>query len=104
VDLGPIEGESGEGGNALDEGPIGRAYDVDEPQAGWKLQQSAPFGRRRLGATSARLTGVSEYLKSLVGYKEQCLEAGMDAYLSKPLQVKDLFAAIESFCPNPQRV
>jgi two-component system, sensor histidine kinase and response regulator len=38
---------------------------------------------------------------AMVGYKEQCLGAGMDAYLSKPLQVKDLFAAIEHFCPSP---
>jgi two-component system sensor histidine kinase/response regulator len=28
--------------------------------------------------------------------KENCLEAGMDGYLSKPLQAKDLFAAVES--------
>ena len=33
---------------------------------------------------------------SMVGDRERCLQAGMDAYLSKPLCVKDLFATIES--------
>lgn len=36
---------------------------------------------------------------AMVEDKEQCLEAGMDAYLSKPLQVAALFAAIESLVP-----
>jgi len=32
---------------------------------------------------------------AMTGDRERCMEAGMDAYLSKPIQVKDLFAAIE---------
>jgi CheY-like chemotaxis protein len=31
--------------------------------------------------------------------RQQCLEAGMDAYVSKPLQVAALFGAIESLVP-----
>jgi DNA-binding response OmpR family regulator len=31
-----------------------------------------------------------------VGDKERCLEAGMDGYTSKPLQINELFATIES--------
>jgi two-component system, sensor histidine kinase and response regulator len=38
---------------------------------------------------------------AMVGDKEQCLLAGMDAYISKPLQVKELFAVIEGFMPAP---
>ena len=33
---------------------------------------------------------------AMVGDRERCLEAGMDGYLTKPLQVKELCAAIES--------
>ncbi len=38
---------------------------------------------------------------AMVGDKDRCLQAGMDAYISKPLSVKDLFATIESFFPAP---
>jgi CheY-like chemotaxis protein len=34
---------------------------------------------------------------AMVGDKQRCLDAGMDAYLSKPLDVNDLFAMIDSF-------
>jgi CheY-like chemotaxis protein len=38
---------------------------------------------------------------AMVGDKERCLEAGMDGYVSKPLQVKDFFNEIERLCPIP---
>ncbi len=34
---------------------------------------------------------------AMVGDKQRCLDAGMDAYLSKPLEVNDLFAMIDRF-------
>jgi HPt (histidine-containing phosphotransfer) domain-containing protein len=34
------------------------------------------------------------------GDQERCLAAGMDAYLSKPLQAHQLFAVIERLCPS----
>jgi DNA-binding response OmpR family regulator len=37
----------------------------------------------------------------MTGDKEHCLEAGMDAYISKPLSVKELFATIEGLFPRP---
>jgi CheY-like chemotaxis protein len=33
---------------------------------------------------------------AMKGDRERCLEAGMDGYLSKPIQVPELFAAIEA--------
>ncbi|MCC6123986.1 MAG: response regulator [Pirellulales bacterium] len=33
--------------------------------------------------------------------KEQCLEAGMDGYISKPIQPEYLYRALESYCPHP---
>ena len=35
---------------------------------------------------------------AMVGDRDRCLHAGMDHYLSKPLDPKQLFAAIEHFC------
>lgn len=34
---------------------------------------------------------------AMVGDRERCLAAGMDGYVSKPLNPKDLFTAIEEF-------
>jgi two-component system sensor histidine kinase/response regulator len=36
---------------------------------------------------------------AMKGDRERCLEAGMDGYVSKPLQARELFAAIESLLP-----
>jgi two-component system, sensor histidine kinase and response regulator len=33
---------------------------------------------------------------ALKGDQERCLEAGMDAYIAKPIRTKELFAAIEA--------
>jgi len=33
---------------------------------------------------------------AMQGDRERCLAAGMDAYVTKPVSVKELFAAIES--------
>jgi len=39
--------------------------------------------------------------RAMVGDKARCLEAGMDDYLSKPIQSKDLFATIERMFSAP---
>jgi signal transduction histidine kinase/DNA-binding response OmpR family regulator len=38
---------------------------------------------------------------AMVGDKERCLQAGMDSYVSKPIQPEELFAIIEDFSPGP---
>ena len=40
---------------------------------------------------------------AMKGDQERCLEAGMDAYLSKPLQSSELFAVIEQFSPTEEK-
>jgi len=41
---------------------------------------------------------------AMMGDKERCLAAGMDAYVSKPIQIRELLAVIETFLPAPAEV
>src|SRR5262249_15378319 len=41
---------------------------------------------------------------AMKGDRERCLEAGMDGYLAKPIQVRDLQRAIDTLIPTPTGV
>ena len=51
--------------------------------------------RERERATGAHISIVAMTAHAMPGYRERCLEAGMDGYLSKPFLPVDLLAAIE---------
>lgn len=59
---------------------------------------------------SEKLTGghipvVAMTANALVGDREKCIVAGMDAYVTKPIRTSELFAAIETLLgekPKPQ--
>ena len=57
--------------------------------------------REREKSTGKHIPIVAMTAHAMVGDKERCLQAGMDAYVSKPLSVKDLFATIESLFQAP---
>jgi len=52
--------------------------------------------RRQERSTGGHIPIVALTAHVAKGDAERCLEAGMDAYISKPLRARDLFAAIES--------
>jgi CheY-like chemotaxis protein/HPt (histidine-containing phosphotransfer) domain-containing protein len=55
--------------------------------------------RQQEQATAAHLPIIAITAHAMPEDRERCLAAGMDAYLSKPLQVQQLFQVIESMVP-----
>ena len=51
--------------------------------------------REREKSTGGHIPIIAVTANAMVGDRERCLDAGMDDYVSKPIQVKALFAAIE---------
>lgn len=53
--------------------------------------------REREKETGERIPIIAMTANAMEGDRERCLEAGMDAYVSKPIRSRELFAAIEQF-------
>jgi CheY-like chemotaxis protein len=51
--------------------------------------------RERENGTGTHLPIVAMTAHAMTGDRERCLAAGMDSYVSKPIQSKELFEAIE---------
>ena len=58
------------------------------------LQATAAIREREGGGK--RLPIIAMTAHAMVGDKERCLQAGMDGYTSKPLQIQELLATIEN--------
>jgi CheY-like chemotaxis protein/HPt (histidine-containing phosphotransfer) domain-containing protein len=56
--------------------------------------------REREKVTGAHIPIVALTAEVLAGDREKCLAAGMDAYIPKPIQTADLFAAIKALMPR----
>jgi CheY-like chemotaxis protein len=60
--------------------------------------------REREGTTGGHLRIVAMTAHAMTGDRERCLAAGMDAYVSKPIDPDALFAAIEQPQDAPEKV
>ena len=61
--------------------------------------EAAAAIRQREKATGAHIPIIALTAHAMKGDRERCLEAGMDDYVSKPLQTEDLFRAIKRLFP-----
>ena len=55
--------------------------------------------RVREKTTGKHIPIIAMTANAMIGDKERCLAAGMDAYVSKPIQIRELLAVIETFLP-----
>ena len=55
--------------------------------------------REKEKATGSRLPIIAMTAHAMKGDLERCLTAGMNKYISKPIQPRELFEAIEGFVP-----
>jgi CheY-like chemotaxis protein len=73
--------------------------DVQMPEMGGF--EAAGCIREREKSTGRHIPIIAMTAHALKGDRERCLEAGMDTYVSKPVQSRLLFEAIESVRPSP---
>lgn len=57
--------------------------------------------RQREQLTGAHIPIIAMTAHAMKGDREDCLAAGMDGYISKPVKVEELFEAIEKYVPQP---
>ncbi len=56
--------------------------------------------RKRENSSGNHVPIIAMTAHAMPGDRKRCIEGGMDSYVSKPLQTKQLFAAIETLLPN----
>jgi signal transduction histidine kinase/CheY-like chemotaxis protein len=69
--------------------------DVQMPVLGGLEAAACIRERERAAGCGARIPIIALTANAIAGDRERCIESGMDEYLTKPIQARDLFATIE---------
>jgi two-component system, sensor histidine kinase and response regulator len=69
--------------------------DVQMPVLGGLEAAACIRERERVAGCGARIPIVALTANAMAGDRERCIESGMDEYLTKPIQARDLFATME---------
>jgi CheY-like chemotaxis protein/HPt (histidine-containing phosphotransfer) domain-containing protein len=73
--------------------------DVHMPNMGG-FEATAEIRRREKAHGLPRIPIVALTALAMTGDREKCLEAGMDAYLTKPISARDLFSVLTQLLPT----
>jgi two-component system, sensor histidine kinase and response regulator len=76
--------------------------DVQMPVLGGLEAAACIRERERLAGGGARIPIVALTANAMAGDRERCIESGMDEYLTKPIQARDLFATMERVMAGSQ--
>ena len=55
--------------------------------------------RKKEETTGTHIPIVAMTAPAVQGYAERCLEAGVDGYISKPINVRELFTVVDAVLP-----
>jgi CheY-like chemotaxis protein len=75
--------------------------DVQMPVLGGLETARCIRERERLSG-NARIPIIAVTANAMAGDREQCIESGMDEYLAKPIQSRDLFVMVEKVIAGTQ--
>ena len=73
--------------------------DVHMPNMGG-FEATAEIRERERASGRARLPVIALTALAMTGDREKCLQAGMDAYLTKPINARELFGALSQILPH----
>jgi signal transduction histidine kinase/DNA-binding response OmpR family regulator len=76
--------------------------DVQMPVLGGLEAAACIRERERLAGGGARIPIVALTANAMAGDRERCIESGMDEYLTKPIQARELFATMERVMAGTQ--
>jgi signal transduction histidine kinase/CheY-like chemotaxis protein len=76
--------------------------DVQMPVLGGLEAAACIRERERAAGCGARIPIVAVTANAMAGDRERCIESGMDEYLTKPIQARDLFATMERVMAGAQ--
>jgi two-component system, cell cycle response regulator DivK len=68
--------------------------DIDGYEVAWRLRHSSK-------SALTRIPIIAITANALKGDAEKALEAGCDVYMSKPINIRELWARVEAFVPMP---